>query len=192
MAPGPLTYCHGSVRESRLDFRKYLVIFIAQIRGFQQIRAVAASLAERRLSAPAPDFFVVSTGGSSLAQQNLGDFPIAKSRRPGVIGKIENSHPASLPGRKRLAPRRSLISEYARQQARNTIDDHTTGPFASAQDEITDGNFFIGQMLDDAFVYSLIAAADQNDLIARCQPSRDSLIDETGGLGRKAQPCSSS
>ena len=60
------------------------------------------------------------------------------------------------------------VTQHARQQARDRVDDHQRGKFAACQHIISNRNFIGDQMLTDAFVHAFVAAAEQGDpFIAR-------------------------
>src|SRR5215471_13136449 len=83
--------------------------------------------------------------------------------------------------RERVAQYRFLFSNHSRHVPCYRINQNSSGDFPAGEDKVSDGNLRCRQMLDDAFVDTLVAAADQNHLVCLREPQRFGLIELPAG-----------
>jgi len=81
----------------------------------------------------------------------------------------------------RFILRRSFISQRTRNKPRNRIDDQHRRKFPAAQNIVSDGNFFRGEMFGDPLVNSFVAPAKKHDAIQPRILPRGILLEEFSG-----------
>ncbi len=84
----------------------------------------------------------------------------------------------------RVVLRAGRVAERAGQETRDRVDEDQCGEFTSGQNVIADGDFVGDEMLADALVHALVAAADQGEAFVRGQRAGDGLR-ENASLRRK-------
>jgi hypothetical protein len=70
------------------------------------------------------------------------------------------------------------VSEDAGEEADGGVEDDGGGQLTAAEDVVADGEFFVGEEVGDALVYTFVAAADEDDAVEGCEVVR-------GGLGER-------
>jgi len=67
------------------------------------------------------------------------------------------------------------VAEDAGKEADGGVEDNGGGEFATAEDVVADGEFFVGEEVCDALVHALVAAADEDDAVECGEAARSSL-----------------
>src|SRR3990172_6008237 len=111
-------------------------------------------------------------------KQNIGDALAAKFGRTRVMRIFEQAAGV------RVILRAGRVAERAGQETRNRVDEDQCGEFTSGQNVIADGDFVGDEMLADALIHALVAAADQGEAFVRGQRAGDGLRENTS-LRRK-------
>jgi len=77
----------------------------------------------------------------------------------------------------RLPDTRGFVSEHPGQQSSDYVDYNGCGEFSTAEDEIANGQLFIGQMSRHTLIDTLIPAANHQKFLATAEPSCGLLIE---------------
>jgi len=128
-------------------------LFLGEIGGGEEIRAAATGAEEALAAAPAIDLGVVA------GAEDAWGGPTSEVGGAGVLGILEQ------PVVERLFGEGIVRTEDTRELAGDGIDQDERGKFAAGDDDVADGDLAIGEVLADAFVDALVAAADEQQAI---------------------------
>ena len=78
---------------------------------------------------------------------------------PRVLRVLEKAGPVALVGEA------DLISQHARDQARDGVDDRHGRDLAAREHEIAHGDLFVDTFVEKALVHALIVAADEDEIV---------------------------
>ena len=149
---------------------------------------------------PCADLAVIS------ALQDLGDGHAAEDGGAGVVGVVEEAAGGVGDARRTVGcggrggiggafgqPEAFVeggvgVAEDAGEEAGDGVDDEGCGEFAAGEDEVADGEFAVAEELGDAFVDAFVAAADEDDVVQRCEVAGGGLGEAGAGGGEENRP----
>jgi len=76
------------------------------------------------------------------------------------------------PGGVRVIRGAIWVTQDARHQAADRVDQCQRGQFAAGEDKIAGGKFLVGDFVDDPPVDAFVMAAQQREVFLVCQPRR--------------------
>lgn len=113
--------------------------------------------------------------GMIAGKQDIGDFPTPEFRWAGVMGILNQA------GSMQVVHSTGGVAQHIGQKTGNSIDQDKSREFATRQHVVADRDLIADQVFPDAFVYALIAPAEQRQARQPGKFKGDGLV--------KTRPC---